>query len=175
MDAKNNFMRGQIQLTQSDWTSENTKYRGVNNHIGGSSSRVKSPCVGWISPQVKSPCIGWILPCIKSPVADPGFSRWHQAMTGCNHFCTWRRRCSELVNVMGFSQGVQKGRARCEALADPKGTPGMHPLGVQILSFSCSFRGKKLQKNRSDTPTSGVGIPLRRILDLPLQNRVRAA
>ena len=39
---------------------------------------------------------------------------------------------------------------------------------VQILSFSCNFRPKKLVT----TPTLGVGIPFRKILDPPLNGFV---
>ena len=38
-------------------------------------------------------------------------------------------------------------------------------MGVQILSFSYRFR----QKNLVSTPTLGVGAPLRKILDPPLE------
>ena len=45
------------------------------------------------------------------------------------------------------------------------GVPGTRtPLGLQILSFSCSFRQKNLQKNSN----LGVGAPLGKILDPPL-------
>ena len=40
-------------------------------------------------------------------------------------------------------------------LADLRGAGTRTPLGVQILSFSCSFRPKKLQNN----PNLGVGAP----------------
>ena len=48
-------------------------------------------------------------------------------------------------------------------LADLRGAPGTPP-GVQILSFSCSFRQKNLQNN----PNLGIGAPpLGKILDPP--------
>ena len=44
------------------------------------------------------------------------------------------------------------------------GARDARPTGVQILSFSCSFRLKKLVS----TPTLGVGAPPGKILDPPL-------
>ena len=53
-----------------------------------------------------------------------------------------------------------------QSVADLRGAPGTRaPLGVQILSFSCSFRPKKLVS----TPNLGVGAPPPgKILDPPL-------
>ena len=49
------------------------------------------------------------------------------------------------------------------SLADLRGHQGRAP-GVQTLLFSCNFRQKYLQNNT----TLGVGVPLRKILDLRL-------
>ena len=42
-----------------------------------------------------------------------------------------------------------------KAVADLRGAPGTRAPGVQILSFSCSFR----QKKEVSTPTLEVGAP----------------
>ena len=46
------------------------------------------------------------------------------------------------------------------------------PLGVQILSFSCSFRQKNLQNNRLAHPLWELAPPPRKILDPPLKRIV---
>ena len=69
LEMKDNFMQGGIQPrhAMSDWTLENLKYQGMNNHIGGSSPHIQSNCMGWTSSHVKSPHMGWISLHVKSP------------------------------------------------------------------------------------------------------------
>ena len=39
---------------------------------------------------------------------------WSISVNGCILFCTSRRRCHKLANVMAFSEGVQKDLAMCK-------------------------------------------------------------
>ena len=74
------------------------------------------------------------------------------------HFCSTSgtfRFLSHLPHILPIHQPRIE-LTRRYPVVDLRGAPGMRaPLGVQILSFSCSFRPKKCVS----TPTLGVGAP----------------